>query len=271
MKSEDIREALRRNYSGQESAIVFEVPNGLASGRNNSGRASFADAIVCNMWRSRGFEMEGFEIKVSRSDWQRELQMPTKAEGHFERCDRWWLVTPHHGTPIARPEEIPGPWGWQVVQANGTLATMKKAPKLVPARKFDLEFAFALVRAASRWDRKAIDAEVKRLVDAKDGQFADRVNRQAAQLAAQNGGTDPHAAELMDALRQAFGKNLSWIRTSDVIESIQAMRKLANSGRFVELKDIARTLRESADAADAAYRALDRAKALVESSPAKQG
>lgn len=269
MNAEDVRDVLRKNFTTDSQAIVFEVPNGLASGRNNSGKTRFADAIVCEMWRSRGFEMQGFEIKVSRSDWKHELAMPAKAESHFERCDRWWLITPHQNPPIALRDEIPGPWGHMVVDDKGKLITLKKAPKLVPARKFDLEFAFALVRAASRYDGKAISAAVKKITDAADGQFTERVNAKAAQLAAQQSGSDPRDVKLLAALRGAFGNNIGWLQSAEVISAIGAVQKLAKSGRYTALEATAQTLRTAADAMDNAKAALEIAHGMVEASPDK--
>lgn len=261
VKTEEVRAALRREYTRQDCAIIFEVPNGMASGRNNNGRSAFCDAIVCNFWRSRGFEMEGFEIKVSRSDWQRELQMPRKAESHFERCDRWWLITPANGVPIAKPDEIPGPWGWMQVKANGDLHVAKKAPKLVPARPFDLEFAFALVRAASRFDQAAIRAEILRITTEQDGSFSERVNRRAAELAAEQTGANPEDQALLKALRQAFdGDSLRWVGAPKVIQLLQAVCRLLSQTRHNGFENMAdRLLRASQAMIDAhhAVQALD--------------
>lgn len=50
------------------------------------------DAIAMSLWPSRGLELHGHEIKVSRSDWLRELKEPEKAEAFSSVVDRWWLV-----------------------------------------------------------------------------------------------------------------------------------------------------------------------------------
>ena len=96
--------------------------------RDDSGFAAkrTADALAIHLWRSRGHEMHGFEVKVSRSDWLRELADPAKAEGWMGVCDRWWLVAPRG---IARAEEMPT--GWGLIETHGTgLRTTVQAPKL---------------------------------------------------------------------------------------------------------------------------------------------
>jgi hypothetical protein len=43
-------------------------------------RESRADAIARHLWPSQGLELIGFELKVSRSDWLREIKDPYKCE-----------------------------------------------------------------------------------------------------------------------------------------------------------------------------------------------
>ena len=67
-----------------------------------------ADAVAMNMWPSRGLEIHGFEIKVTRSDWQRELTMPEKMEETMTYCDRIWIIAPEG---IVEVNELPAGWG----------------------------------------------------------------------------------------------------------------------------------------------------------------
>lgn len=61
----DIEAALARIYSQPEWAILFDVGN--ATGGRATRRA---DAVAMSLWPSRGLELYGFEIKVSRADWK---------------------------------------------------------------------------------------------------------------------------------------------------------------------------------------------------------
>lgn len=253
MKAEEICAALRRHHSGHSQAIVFEVPDGVG---NSKRTQRTADAIVINFWESRGLEIEGFEIKVERSDWQRELQMPAKADAHFVRCDRWWLVTPQASAPkggVARAEEIPGPWGWMVITAKGEVQVLKKAPKLVPSVKFEKAFAFALVRAAARHRREEIAKEVERKVAERADDFTASVNAAAARL------VKPAAVDssLQLKLREAFGPSLAWLEDQAIVDAIKAVRTMVPLNT---MRDQASALREAAAKIEAAAEALGAVK-----------
>lgn len=48
----------------------------------------FADAVTIGLWPSKGYSVEGYEIKVSKSDLEHELQDITKWEAVGQFCDR---------------------------------------------------------------------------------------------------------------------------------------------------------------------------------------
>lgn len=97
------RHAARHHGNGPEWAYVEHVRNaaGFAATRT-------ADAIALGLWPSRGHELHGFEVKVSRGDWRRELADPEKAEGWCAVVDRWWVVAPAGVVP---KDELPATWG----------------------------------------------------------------------------------------------------------------------------------------------------------------
>lgn len=73
--------------------------------------------------------LHGHEVKVSRSDWLRELADPSKAEAWSRYCDRWWLVVPDKA--IVKPGELPDSWGLLVLAGTGLRAAVR-APLLDP-------------------------------------------------------------------------------------------------------------------------------------------
>jgi hypothetical protein len=85
------------------------------------------DAVTLSLWPSRGFELHGYEVKVSRADWLRELHEPAKAEGFIARLDRFSLVVGDER--IVEAGELPSLWGLLAVRA-GRLVTVVQAPKL---------------------------------------------------------------------------------------------------------------------------------------------
>jgi hypothetical protein len=112
--------------------------------RNSTGFAGSrtADAIAIGLWPSRGMEVEGFEMKVSRTDWQKELKSPEKAEVICKVCDRWWVVISDE--KIIQEGELPATWGL-LVQKGGKLVVKKQAPKL-EAQPMDRGFIASLFR-----------------------------------------------------------------------------------------------------------------------------
>lgn len=71
-----------------------------------------ADAVAVSLWPSRGLEVRGFEVKVSRNDWLRERKQPDKAETIARFCARWYLVTPApRKDVITSLDELPEGWG----------------------------------------------------------------------------------------------------------------------------------------------------------------
>jgi hypothetical protein len=68
-----------------------------------------ADAVALDLWPSKGLELHGFEVKISRADWLRELKDPGKAAPVGRYCDRWWLVVPDRS--IVKSGELPDDWG----------------------------------------------------------------------------------------------------------------------------------------------------------------
>lgn len=138
MISSDVLRILRARYRPPEWLLFPEV-------RSVTGatHGSFADAVAMNVWPSGGLEVHGFEIKVSRGDWLRELKRPEKSAGVRRFCDRWWLAVSE--VTIVKPGELPETWGLIVV-VGGAGRVARKAPKLV-AEAPDRTFLASMLRA----------------------------------------------------------------------------------------------------------------------------
>lgn len=52
------------------------------------------DAVILNVWANATREVHGVEIKVSKEDWRKEQEHPTKLPALQEHCDRVWLAAP---------------------------------------------------------------------------------------------------------------------------------------------------------------------------------
>lgn len=86
------------------------------------------DFIALSTWPSDGLNLHGHEIKVSRSDWLRELKDTDKSAEFIRHCDYWWLVVPW--ADIIKPGELPD--GWGVLAGTTRLRQVTPAPRLTP-------------------------------------------------------------------------------------------------------------------------------------------
>lgn len=136
-----LRAALLQKFPDNAYSLCWEVANATGAAHRR-----WADAVAMSSWPSRGLTLQGFELKVSRSDWVRELRNPEKAESICQYCDYWWLVVSDKG--IVRAGELPPTWGLLVLNSRGTLTTATNAPRL-EAQPIDRKFLAALLRAAA--------------------------------------------------------------------------------------------------------------------------
>jgi hypothetical protein len=136
----DVRAALRLRFAAPAWAVFDEVGNGTGARRYRH-----ADMVAVSLWPSRGLELHGVEIKVSRSDWLNELKDPAKADEIQKFCDRWWIAV--GDAAIVRDGELPPTWGLLVLSKGKTTCKVE-APKLTP-EPLSITFVAALLRRAS--------------------------------------------------------------------------------------------------------------------------
>ena len=105
MRESDVIALLAKRYQPPVWAFLPQLRNGTGYAK----AARTADAIAMALWPSRGLEIVGFEVKVSRADWLRELRDAEKAEEFFAVCDRWYVAAPDD---VVRADEVPPGWGW---------------------------------------------------------------------------------------------------------------------------------------------------------------
>jgi flagellar biosynthesis/type III secretory pathway protein FliH len=133
MTESDISELLAVRYAPPAWAYLPQVRNGTGYQRST---IRTADGLAMSLYPSRGIDLYGFEIKVSRSDWHHELANPEKAEHFFGICDYWWVVAPKE---IVLLEEVPATWGFMSVGKK--IKVEKQAPRLQPKQMDRLQLA----------------------------------------------------------------------------------------------------------------------------------
>lgn len=142
----DVISALRNGpYPSPAYAMIEQLRN--RTGASYGSRERYADALVVSCWPSRGIWFGGIEVKVSRSDWKRELEDPEKSEPIQQYCDYWWVAAP---VGVIEASEVPQSWGLlEVERKNGhRVLTMKEAPKLQRA-ELTPEFVASILRNAA--------------------------------------------------------------------------------------------------------------------------
>lgn len=183
--------------SAPENALFWEVA--LATGA--TGQQRYADALIMGLWPSRGLELHGVEIKVSRADWQKEAKSPEKAEAIAAYCDRWWV----HVAPgvIHDMAEVPPTWG--VRQYDGTRwKTLREASK-TDAKPMDRKFLASVLRRASESvDRLATE----RMADQIEVQRKELDRRVAEGIQRATGNKD-RAQKTIENLEAALGLTIN--------------------------------------------------------------
>lgn len=122
MKAEQIREALYRRWPTDEYVTLTEVPDGVT----RMGRKIDVVAISC--WKSRGYAVDAVEVKVTMSDYMKELNTPAKADFWYQHSDRFWVAVPGKIAPRVL-ETLPSTWGLLSVDESLTAWVARPAPQ----------------------------------------------------------------------------------------------------------------------------------------------
>lgn len=187
MRTADLLNALRDHYikpgdTRPGCVLLTEVtaPN----------RANRADAIHVGMWASRGYTVDVHELKISRSDFQRELDKPAKAEAWWPHSNTFWIVAPHES--IAPPGLLPPGWGLMVPGSRG-----RRFKTVVEPEHRDLKPTTALLAAllvSMETDlNNALEAQRRQLNEAHYGEVQ-AIKREAGLR------NDPQTRDRLEAL-----------------------------------------------------------------------
>lgn len=145
MNAAEVERAILRRYH-------CEFYDGIASEWAALPEVSFGgptiDLFLQRAWRGRpGQVRHAIEIKVSRSDFRKELSQPLKRRPWVETCHQFWFATP---AGLLLPDEIPEECGLYEVHEVGDYTTVKVA-KRAPTRKEPRDLpAGAVVELARR-------------------------------------------------------------------------------------------------------------------------
>jgi hypothetical protein len=142
VNASEVREALTKRWPESEYVHVAEAPQSA----DRQGRK--IDVLVMSMWRSRGHELDAVEVKVSASDWKRELDNAGKADWWWSHVHRFWIAVPDEPKLVERVRsELPSGWGLIACAADGT-RIITKAERHTP-KPMPWEATIGLIRAAA--------------------------------------------------------------------------------------------------------------------------
>lgn len=124
-----LRDKLTKTGNGGSGEYAFFTQ--VRSGAAFDSKRTF-DGLSMSLWPSRGLSIVVYEIKVSRSDWLREMKKPEKAEDACQIADQFVIVAP---AGCVKDGELPPTWGLIEVTGDGAdkpwkLRTVTAAPML---------------------------------------------------------------------------------------------------------------------------------------------
>lgn len=148
---------LAKAYPSPAYVMMPQVRNGTGYARK---RTRTADALAASVWPSRGLYLTGFEIKVSRGDWRKELADPQKAADMQQYCRYWYVVAPDGVVDVG---EVPDNWGLIVV--NSTSVKNAKAAPALEHKQPDMLLLCSVLRAST--ETMVPRSEVESMVEDK--------------------------------------------------------------------------------------------------------
>jgi hypothetical protein len=216
LTSSDVRACIQANFgmNGEQYAVLFEVRNGTAWRANRS-----VDAVVMGLWPSLGMELWGMEIKVSRGDWLSEARNPAKASEVFNHFDRWFLVAPEG---VAKPDEIPQPWGWYIPK-DGKLFKVRDAAKNLDRKPVDNHFLAALMRRIAKTDDAFIASAVEQALRNQRRDFDADIDKRTLQRLGDLKKDAESWIKVRDLLKQ---KQDDYVSQPEVIAALQMVLKI---------------------------------------------
>lgn len=228
--------ALRERFCPPEFAFFEEV------GDSGSSSGVYADGVAVNMWASRGYAITGFEVKISRSDWLRELKRPDKSEPILTKCDYWYLVAPDE---VYQADEVPVSWGILSFK-NGKLRETRKAPKLEP-KPVTRAFLAQMFRRGHAKEERDISARIaKALADdraAIEKRIEEQVKHRTHSLR--------EDGEKWKHLCKELGES-EWTSSDQIVAAVKVVLRSHVTSTYGGIEGLLRTMRQTTDSLEKA-------------------
>lgn len=126
MNANDVRDCLLTKWPANQYVMVSEAPDGP----ERMGRK--IDALVVSCWKSRGYEIDAVEIKVSMTDWMREVNNPAKSEFWVRHSHRFWVAVPS-SMSLKVKQTLPPGWGLIACNDGRTVEVVHAVTRFAPS------------------------------------------------------------------------------------------------------------------------------------------
>lgn len=247
IRAADLLQAVRTRYAPPEWHCEDEV---TLAGRR-------LDVVALNMWSARRHTVVGFEIKVSRGDWMRELTSFQKAEQWIAVCDSFYVVTP---PKIIRSDELPEGWG-HLELCGSRMYTRRVAHIRPPSTTFPREvaarFITRLVQGRDSF-RRETEYTIRREIEDRERKAArEKVEQERTTAEAEL----VRKAEQYDKLITALDLRYEWKPEDRIIRAVRLV-----AGLRLDLH-VAGRITALAERVDADLKALREAVELAQEVP----
>lgn len=141
------------------------------------------DFVAFCLWGGNGrrYRVLGFEVKVSRGDWLRELKAIEKAQHWARVVDDFYVVAPAGVVPL---EELPRGWGLLQVHggSSGSLRLKAHPQTATPADTLPRELVARLLDRDARRSNPTYTAEIQRAPESAQREARAAVESELASL-----------------------------------------------------------------------------------------
>lgn len=217
----------------------------------NGGSQRRADALYVGFTSTSGRLLVGHELKVTRSDWRKELDSAGKADLWADNCHAWYVVAP--GPEVVPADEVPDGWGLMYPSSRSKTRMQVVVKARVHA---DRTPSWDVVRSVlARVDTLTVHRIHDAAQAARDRADAELENRVAARLEVEGRRTidadTQRRLAFVDRLERVLGETVGdYVWDDDQLrpEHAAAVLRLVRAGTAIHTRDqySARALRESA-------------------------
>jgi hypothetical protein len=248
-----LEQLLRAKYQRDRYALFFDVPDAVSLDARRR-----IDAVAVGIWKSVGRDIEAFELKISRSDWLRELKQVDKADPFIANCDRFWLVTGDPG--VAKLEEVPACWGWMTATKHG-LRVQRPAQKL-PRDRDNLPWGFTLGLLRKLQDDLVSSPDVRAMIEETKRDLVERHQRDLEQAGSRASRDLENLRKTVAEFEKSSGIKLGDWQFAHAGDVVKSLLELGYSGEGVGY--VPKHLRRTAEAMRSVLQRVEEVAAELE-------